>query len=154
MKVSGFIIFLTIALTIYFTINWYIFSRGLQALPIDRFYRSVYKIVILILIFAYPAGRFLERILNKAFSDFITQIGAYYLAVMVLAFFLILVIDLIRLGNHFFNFLPAAWFQTGSNAGIITFGIVCLNHTLIIPRLSACVKERQLTCDVLLQLVL
>ncbi len=124
MKISGFIIFITIALTIYFTINWYIFSRGLQVLPIDRFYRSAYKIVILFLIIAYPAGRFLERILNKAIADFITHIGAYYLAIMVFAFFIILLIDLVRLSNHFFHFLPAAWFQAGSKAGIITFGIV------------------------------
>ena len=124
MKLSGFIIFFTIVLTIYSLINWYIFSRGLQALPMDGIYRTVYKSVLLFLILAYPAGRFLERIMNKTISGFVTHIGAYYLAMMLFAFFLILFIDLIRSGNYFFHYLPSSWYQTGSKAGIITFGLV------------------------------
>ncbi len=124
MKVSGFIIFFSIVLTIYSLINWYIFSRGLQALPMDGIYRTVYKSLLLFLILAYPAGRFLDRIINKTISGFITHIGAYYLAMMLFAFLLILLIDLIRSGNYFFHYLPATWYQTGSKAGIITFGLV------------------------------
>lgn len=121
MKMSGFIIFLTIVLTVYFLTNYYIFSRGLQALPKDGIYRSVYIAVMLFFIFAYPAGRFLERLINRGISEFLIHVGAYYLAIMVFALFLVLLIDIVRLGNHFFHFFPDSWYHLNSKIKWISF---------------------------------
>jgi uncharacterized protein len=121
MKVSDFIVFLSIVLTIYFLTNYYIFSRGLHALPKEGTFRTLYIVVMAVLILAYPAGRFLERILNKEISELLIHIGAYYLAMMAFALFLVLLIDLVRLGNHFIHFFPDSWYQINSKIKLISF---------------------------------
>ena len=121
MRVSDFIVFLSIVLTIYFLTNYYIFSRGLQALPKEGTFRNFYIVVMAVLILAYPTGRFLERIINKEISELLIHIGAYYLAMMAFALFLILMIDLVRFGNHFFHFFPDSWYQINSKIKLISF---------------------------------
>lgn len=124
MKQSGFIVFFAIVLTIYFLVNWYILSRGLLALPRAGIYRTLFVILSLLLILSYPAGRILERTVNRTVSNFFIHIGAYYLAVMVFAFFLILCIDFLRLGNHFLHFFPQEWLKPESSIKPILFWLV------------------------------
>lgn len=121
MKISDFIIFLTVVLAVYFTANFYIFFRGLHAIPKDGIYRYLYSTMIIFLIVAYPAGRLLERILNKGISDAFIHIGAYYLAMMVFALLLVLIIDLVRLGNYFFHFYQNSWYQINSKVKMCSF---------------------------------
>jgi predicted MPP superfamily phosphohydrolase len=51
---------------------------------------------------------------------------------MVFAFFLVVIIDLFRLGNHFFHFFPGSWFEPGSNIKQIVFSIVTSSIILLI----------------------
>ncbi len=109
MKHTGFIIFFSIVLSLYGLLNFYIIRRGLQALPATGWPRHWFIYIMLILVLAYPLSRILERFAHPAFSQILVQIGAYYLAAMVIAFFALLVIDLVRLIHHFLPFLPTAW---------------------------------------------
>ncbi len=124
MKQSGFIIFFAIVLTIYSFFNWYILSRGLIALPGAGIYRTLFVVLSLLLILSYPVGRIMERTVNRTLSEFFIHIGAYYLAVMVFAFFLILCIDFLRLGNHFLHFYPQAWLKPESRIKPVLFWLV------------------------------
>ncbi len=124
MKLSAFIIFITIVLSIYALINIYIVSRGLQVLPQDGLYRLTFFLIALFFILAYPVGRLSERVLNKGIVELLIHVGSYYLAMMIFAFFLIMIIDIFRLGNYFFHYFPKSWYQIGSHARLITVAAV------------------------------
>lgn len=108
MKHTGFIIFFSIVLSLYGLLNFYIIRRGLQALPATGWPRHGFIYILLILVLAYPFSRLLERFAHPAISQILVQIGAYYLAAMVIAFFALLVIDLFRLIHHFLPFTPVS----------------------------------------------
>jgi predicted MPP superfamily phosphohydrolase len=134
MKYTGFYVFLTIVLTLYTVINLYIVIRGWQALPTGSWARPVFLILILLLILAYPLGRFLERMLDQSVFELLIKIGSYYLAFMVYAFFLVLFIDVIRVLNALFHFIPPSWRQPNSQVRLMAFcavGVAVLLITLI-----------------------
>ncbi len=107
MKTWSFLIFFTVVLLIYFLINYYIFRRGLQALSEAGIYRTMFFYFFLFLAFSYPVGRILEQFFRNSVSEYLVIIGAFYLAVMIYAFLIIVMVDIFRLGNHFFHFFPA-----------------------------------------------
>ncbi len=124
MKNTGFYMFLTIALTLYTLINLYVVRRGWQALPSGNGIRAIYLLLMLLLILAYPLGRIFERALDVRISEALIKAGSYYLAIMVYAFFMVLIIDLVRLANAIFHFFPTAWRLPNSPAGLTVFGAV------------------------------
>jgi len=127
MKYSGFYMFLIIVLTLYTLINLYVVRRGWQALPSGSGMRGIFLILMLLLILAYPLGRFLERALDYRISEMLIKVGSYYLGVMVYAFFSVLIIDIVRLANSIFHFFPTTWRLPDSQTGLIIFGgAVCL----------------------------
>ncbi|HNW58256.1 MAG TPA: metallophosphoesterase [bacterium] len=109
MKHSGFIIFLSVALSIYTLMNWYLLRRGLHALPAHGWPRTLFTILILLLAAAYPLGRWWERSIGPRFADVLVHIGAYYSGMLILALVVLIFIDLIWLANHFFAFVPPGW---------------------------------------------
>jgi len=123
MKSTGFYIFFATVLTIYFLVNGYIVLRGWQALSPSRtgWCRIVFLIAMTFLILAYPAGRLLERFLHRDFAVLLVHVGAYYLAMMVFAFFLLLILDLFRLGDALLHYFPDTWRGSGSRVGWVTF---------------------------------
>ncbi len=136
MKHSGFILFLSIALILYTWMNWYLIRRGLQALPGPSGLRSAFTILIILLAAAYPLGRLCERSLNTGLGAFLVHIGAYYTAVLIFALLALIIIDLVRLADHFFPFLPAAWHEARSSARtLLLAGVAAL--TLILTLAGA-----------------
>ncbi len=119
MKQSAFIIFLTVALTLYALVNFYIVRRGLHALPLQGWPRNLFWAVMIFLAAAYPLGRWCERTISTALGDLLIHIGAYYLAVMLFALMLLLVVDIFRLADHFIHFFPQDW-RGGHNRASLT----------------------------------
>jgi uncharacterized protein len=107
MKHTSFLIFLSIALLIYGSVNYYIFIRGWQAIPRDNVIRTFYLILFLFLSLSYIAGRIFERIHICAGSSLFVWTGSFWLGLMLYLFLFILLIDILRTSNHFFNFFPA-----------------------------------------------
>jgi uncharacterized protein len=102
------IVFLVIVLLIYGSINFYILRRTWQALADLPVLRWVFFSLFLLLILAYPAGRFLERSLGNSISAAVITLGGYYLALMIYLLLAAGIIDLLRLGDNFFRLFPEA----------------------------------------------
>ncbi|MBD3377292.1 metallophosphoesterase [candidate division KSB1 bacterium] len=96
MKMSGFIIFLLVVLSVYTAVNIYIVRRHMQLLP-DSPLKSVVFWTLLSLILAYPLSRFAEGLLSPSLANGLTLVGSYYLAAMVFFFFILLIADFSRL---------------------------------------------------------
>ncbi|MGE5402354.1 MAG: metallophosphoesterase [Ignavibacteriales bacterium] len=101
------VLFFSIVLLFYGLINYYIFIRGWQAIPADSILRSYYLVIFLLLSLSYIIGRVLERRALYGLSDIFVWLGAFWLGAMVYFFFAVLLVDFLRLVNHFTGVFPA-----------------------------------------------
>jgi predicted MPP superfamily phosphohydrolase len=118
------IIFLLVALSIYALVNFYVLKREWQATALLGKTRIWVFALSLFIVLAFPLGRLTERIFPGWVTEFIDRIGAFYLVIMLYSFLLILIVDLLRLGNAFFPFFPKSIVSQPQKAGFITFLIV------------------------------
>lgn len=110
MKKSQFAVFLTIVISVYTLVNFYIYFTGLHALPEN--FRILYSITYLFLFSAYIIGRFLERKFLNPFSAFFVWIGSFWLGAMVYYLMFVIFVDVCRLLNLIFSFLPVSFYST------------------------------------------
>ncbi len=101
MKSYQFLIFFSIVLLIYSLVNYYIYSRGMQALPQGTSVKHWYPWIFLFLTSSYIIGRFLERAWISPISSFFTFVGSFWLAFMVYLLMTVIVIDIFRLILYF-----------------------------------------------------
>lgn len=108
MKISSFIIFFTVALTIYGSGNFYVFIRGYRALPENAALRRAYVVIFLLLALSFILAEFTEKSGITCGNRFLALTGAYWLAFLLYCILLIACIDIVRAADFFFHFLPAA----------------------------------------------
>jgi len=106
MKGYQFLMFITIFLTIYLSGNFYVFARGWQALPTVTYVRVIYSILFLFLALSFIVGEFAGRNGLIENNKFLVTVGSTWLAFLLYALLMLLVIDLVRGVNFFFHFLP------------------------------------------------
>ena len=132
MRNAGFFVFLGIVLAIYGLVNFYILLRGLQALPRGPV-RTAFLALMVLLIIAYPLARLGEPLLPGALARMLHVVGAYYLAVMVFTAFLLLLIDIARLLNLLFPFLPEKTAPLAQRVRLLAFwGVVGISLLLTV----------------------
>jgi len=109
MKSYQFLIFFFFLILIYSLVNYYIYARGMQALPQGIIFRKIFPWIFLFLSASYIIGRFVERIWISPVSSFFTFVGSFWLAFMVYLLMAVIVVDIIRLVLFF---LPHPAFLT------------------------------------------
>ena len=97
MKSYQFLIFFSIVLLIYSLVNYYIYIRGMQALPLGWLFKRWYPWIFLIVSASYIIGRILERVWISPLSSIFTFVGSFWLAVMIYLLMAVLVIDIVRI---------------------------------------------------------
>ena len=107
MRSTQFIVFFSIVILVYTAVNYFIYSRGLQAIPADSAFRAWYTYIFLFLSSSYLIARFLERAWISPLSDAFTWVGSFWLALMFYFLMLLLVIDLLRLIHLLLPIYPA-----------------------------------------------
>ena len=114
MKAVNLILFFAVFFFIYGLVNFYIFLRGWEAIPSDSPLRVPYLALFLFLALAFIAGRFLERAWLSPVSAVLIWIGSFWLAAMLYFLLAVVLLDLLRLVNHFIPLFPS--FVTGNYA--------------------------------------
>lgn len=102
----AFFLFFSIVILIYSLVNFYIFKRGLQALPPEAGFRTAFIVLFWVLAATFIAGRFLERVWINPVSDLLVWTGSFWLGAMLYFFLIVVFFDLLRLVNHFLPFYP------------------------------------------------
>lgn len=118
MRTAMFFVFFSIVLVVYSLVNYYIYIRGMQALPVGLSFKRWYLWIFLFLSASYIIGRVLERVWISPVSTFFTFVGSFWLAFMVYLLMAVLVIDLVRLILYF---LPQPAFIANNYEQIKTF---------------------------------
>lgn len=107
MKISPFLIFFSIVLTVYGLINYYIFKHAIQAFPPQSKLTGWFIGIFTFISWAYPVGRFMERVWQSWVSDIFTWVGAFWFAGLLYFFLIVVLIDLISLMGWIFPSLPS-----------------------------------------------
>jgi len=123
-RTQSFVLFFSIVLSLYALINAHIFMRGWQALPAGSALRPWYTVVFWLLAVSFIAGRFIERIAISWLSTAVVWVGSFWLAAMAYLYLAVLVIDLLRLVNHFVPLFPDSITRNVEQAKQITALIV------------------------------
>jgi predicted MPP superfamily phosphohydrolase len=97
MKNYQFIVFLSVAFTIYSLTNAYIFLKGYGVIPPTRPNRLLYTIIFIILAATFIAGKILEARHSSVLSDILNIIGGFWMGFMLYAFMFLLLSDIIGL---------------------------------------------------------
>lgn len=101
------IIFFSLFFLLYGLINSYIFIRGWQALPMGSPLRVPYAVLFSILSLSFFAGRMLERMAPGTLSTVLVWTGSFWFAAFAYFTLAALLIDILRLLNHFTPVFPA-----------------------------------------------
>lgn len=124
MRSFTFLIVFSIIMLIYFLANYYLYVRGLQAFSLSHPMKRRYIILFWLVASLFVAGSFLERSFSSAFSEWVYRIGSFWLAGMLYLFMAVVLIDIFRILNHFFHFLPPVSQIMKFRLGLIVVSIV------------------------------
>lgn len=99
-------IFLIIIITVHLASNYYIFIHGWHALPEESTIRYYYLGVYIFLVLSFIGARLLDNLVPNIISDFLGWVGSIWMGAMLYFFIIILLLDIIRVINHFFSIYP------------------------------------------------
>jgi predicted MPP superfamily phosphohydrolase len=114
-------VMIAVALSIYGLINFYVLRRGAQALEGYPAAKLVFMAAFIALTLAYPLGRVLMSLGRNSLSSPFIMAGSFHMVVMLYGFIGAFLIDLVRLLNAFFQFLPRSFSSRPSPAGLVLF---------------------------------
>lgn len=110
MKSYAMLIFLLIVLSVHTLVNLYIFIRGWQGLEFLPAFKPYYLGIFIFFFLAYIIARISERYGHTVITEILNWSGSFWFAAMLYFFLFILLIDLVKLSNHFLHYLPAGLF--------------------------------------------
>jgi predicted MPP superfamily phosphohydrolase len=97
MKKIYMIIFFTIVLLIYFLINFYLFRKGYQSIPVLRNYKLLYTVTFFVVATIFIFAKFLESRHSSLITDILNVMGGFWLAFMFYTFMFFVLNDIILL---------------------------------------------------------
>jgi len=107
MQKMAFLVFFSIVITIYLSVNFYIYVRGMQAIPAGSLLKQVFPYVFWGLVSTYIIGRTLEKLYLSPLSDALVWTGSFWLGAMLYFFLIVVLFDVVRLINHLMPFYPS-----------------------------------------------
>jgi predicted MPP superfamily phosphohydrolase len=99
--------FFAVVLLIAGGINFYIFIRGLQSIGQSGGFRLAYILLYWIIAISFFAGRALESDHPTFLSDLMVWIGSFWFAALLYFFLVVVLLDILRIVNHFLPFFPS-----------------------------------------------
>ncbi len=139
----NFLVFFSVVLLIYASVNYYIWLRASQALACTPGVTPWFTGLFLFLAASYVVARVLERLYFSYLSDILTWIGAFWLAAMLYFFLTVLLLDVIRL-----LLLPVPGFSLKSLSGypqlkcILLLTAAALTAVLLVTGYQRAVRTR------------
>lgn len=99
-------LFFIIFLTVYTSLNFYVFIRGWQVISAYPILKSIYAVLFIVIAYGYILAKVLYKYLSPLAYDILLGVGAFWFAFFAYFVLSLLLIDIIRLFNGWFHFLP------------------------------------------------
>ncbi len=106
MKNMYFFIFISIVSILCFSLHYYLYIRAIQTFSFSMMVKKYISIAYFILASLFIIGMFLQHSYSSLLSEIIYKLGATWLSFFLYFLLIVVCIDLVRLANHFFHFLP------------------------------------------------
>lgn len=100
------IIFVLVFSLVYLSASYYVFIRGYQALPNITGLKIVYTLLFWLLSISFIVSRATGSGANFRLHEFTTWIGVFWMAASLYLFFIVIAVDLVRVANLIYPFLP------------------------------------------------
>ena len=126
------ILFFTIFFTVYTALNYYIFIRGWQALSTFPSFKPFYIVLYILIAYGYVFAKVFHNYLSPTVYDIWLGVGAFWFAFLVYFILILLGIDIVRLLDSFFHFLPRYVANNIELTKIITAVIVIIAVTIVV----------------------
>jgi predicted MPP superfamily phosphohydrolase len=123
MKIS----FIIIALAILLSINSFVLIRGWQALQSLSTIRPYFLVTMIILFLTMVASMIFGHLMPHTIAKVISFIGFTYIIVFIYLLLSFLLVDVVRIANHFLHFLPL---------GMANFRLLAMVGTLVITSIA------------------
>jgi len=120
---KAFIIFVSIALFVYASWNFYIFRRITVAAAVPGWYGWALNIILLLLILSFPLTEILSGRLG-IIQGILPYIGGFWLGIMVYGLLFAVAIDILRLSDAIFHWFPDFLTADKVKSGRIMLGLV------------------------------
>lgn len=124
-------LFFIIFFLVYGSANFYVFLRGYQALEVTPVYVKIFYSVVFIL---GASGYVLARVFDweNWIYDLLHFWGALWFAILLYAFMAVFLIDIVRLIDKFFPFVPYKIFPTIQYFKLAVFGLVSIYLLIVV----------------------
>ncbi|HRN25942.1 MAG: metallophosphoesterase [Ignavibacteriaceae bacterium] len=99
-------LFFIIFLTVYTSINYYVFIRGWQVISAYPVLKPIYAVLFIVVAYGYVLAKILYKYLSPLTYDILLGVGAIWFAFLAYFILSLLLIDIVRLLNGWFHFLP------------------------------------------------
>ena len=113
-------LFFIIFLTVYTSLNFYVFIRGWQVISAYPILKPIYAILFIVIAYGYVIAKVLYKYLHPLAYDIILGFGAIWFAFLAYFILSLLLIDILRLFNGWFLFFPSIITNNYENAKRIT----------------------------------
>lgn len=125
-------LFFTIFFTVYTALNYYIFIRGWQALHTFPALKLFYIAAFIIVAYGYVFAKLLYKFLHPAVYDIWLAVGAFWFAFFVYFILFLVGLDIIRLVESFYHFLPNFLYDNYEKTKTITAAVIITIVCLIV----------------------
>jgi len=125
-------LFFIIFLTVYTSLNFYVFLRGWQVISTYPILKPIYAILFVIVAYGYVLAKVLYKFLHPMAYDILLGVGAIWFAFLAYFLLSLLLIDLLRLFNGWFHFFPSFITNNYESTKRITATIVIVLVGLIV----------------------
>ena len=100
-------VFLLVFLTIYTTLNCYVFIRGWQVLSAYSFLKPYYVVVFILVAYSYIIAKVFYNYLHPVIHDIFIWVGSFWFAFLVYFILSLIVVDVTRIIGFKFDLSPA-----------------------------------------------
>ena len=111
-------------ISVFGLINFYVFIRGWQVLSSSPGFRPTYAVLYWLIALSFIISRALENILPSILTNILTWVGSFWIGALLYLFLSVLVLDALRVVNHFMPFFPGIVTENYARAKCATAGVV------------------------------
>lgn len=126
MKSYSFILFFSVILIIYILAHYYLYVRAIQTFSPQISVKRWGTVLYILLASSFLVGMFMERMFPSVFNEILYKIGTCWLAFLLYFIISLILIDIVRIANHFFHFTPVLSQPYKNMIGLVVVGIISL----------------------------
>lgn len=125
-------VFFIVFFTIYTSLNYYVFIRGWQVISAYPVLKPFYAVIFFVAAYGYVLAKVFYKYMHPFVYDILLGIGAVWFAFLIYFILSLVFLDLVRLTDNWFHFLPAFIYKNYElTRGITALVVIVIVGTIV-----------------------